>query len=423
MNLIKAADDLKNLSDQQLMMAGQNPVSVPPYLVLAEMKRREQLRAEFSKSQQQQPQPTVIQQTAQNLAQQQPQQMQQQAQPQAQGIMQTAPPQVVAMAGGGHVARYAEGDLVQAADGYAKAVGNFMEYQPTMSSYKAPGIATSYEQMRAMYPETSFADFKKSAETMYGTPDYSAEQELVARQMEQAKKGRPIIGDAFLSAARELAQFNPRETFAGKLARGIMGATQSIQSGREQQKKDMQAAMMANIALERMKREDEAKKVQAAMELSRQDRGTLISFMQTAEANSRALANMQQRATTEAEKMRIENERRRLGSQVDITKAALEFQEKLASNKTQLDVARIRAAAPPRTIDNSFKQSAEMVGILQKQQEQLAKQMESLSPNSPQYKQLSEKLNSVRDQIDLRMDELGQISAGSGIRVVDLGKK
>jgi len=59
MNLVKAADDLKNLSDQQLMMAGQNPVVVPPYLVLAEMKRREQLRAEYAKSAQAQQQPTT----------------------------------------------------------------------------------------------------------------------------------------------------------------------------------------------------------------------------------------------------------------------------------------------------------------------------------------------------------------------------
>jgi len=35
MNLVKAADDLKNLSDQPLMMAGQDPVVLPPYLVLA----------------------------------------------------------------------------------------------------------------------------------------------------------------------------------------------------------------------------------------------------------------------------------------------------------------------------------------------------------------------------------------------------
>jgi hypothetical protein len=54
MDLVKAADDIKNLSDQQLLAAQQNPVSVPPYLILAEMKRREQIRASYAKAQQQQ---------------------------------------------------------------------------------------------------------------------------------------------------------------------------------------------------------------------------------------------------------------------------------------------------------------------------------------------------------------------------------
>lgn len=44
MNLVQIADDLKNLSDQQLAAMAQTPQSVPPYLVVAELKRRSDMR-------------------------------------------------------------------------------------------------------------------------------------------------------------------------------------------------------------------------------------------------------------------------------------------------------------------------------------------------------------------------------------------
>lgn len=60
-DLIQQANDLKNLSDQQLQMV-QRDQSVPPYLVVSEMKRRDDMRKAYQAMQQQPRPPTVAQQ-------------------------------------------------------------------------------------------------------------------------------------------------------------------------------------------------------------------------------------------------------------------------------------------------------------------------------------------------------------------------
>jgi len=80
MNLIQQAEQLKNLPDQALAQMQQRPTDTPPYLVVAEMQRRANMRKAYQGAQQGTPmnQPPVAQQMAQQM--QQPP-MQQQAPP------------------------------------------------------------------------------------------------------------------------------------------------------------------------------------------------------------------------------------------------------------------------------------------------------------------------------------------------------
>ena len=291
MNLVKAADDIKNLSDQQLLSAGQNPVMVPPYLVLAEMKRREQLRAQYAKSQQQQQQPSVAQQVAQNLAQPQMGQPQQGApqQPPPQGIMQAAPPQAMAMAQGGHVARYADG---------GKGGSGISSFQSAIDAMKAllpkraataprtmPTVPTTEEEYLKMYPKKSPLDFISEAESLFGKPDYSKEEQLVARQRQLAEAKRPRIGDALIAAGAAMAaNRDPRVGLASLMAQGIGVGSQAYQSAKEQREKDMNTAMLAEIALNKMKQEDIGKRAKSAFDLYQADRGERIVLQQHLEA-------------------------------------------------------------------------------------------------------------------------------------------
>ena len=217
MNILKAADDIKNFSDQQLLSAGENPVMLPPYLVLAEMKRREQMRSEFAKSQQQQQPPTVIQQTAQNLAQSQQQQGQPQQgqpqqgmpqQPQAQGIMQGAPQQVMAMASGGYVPRYAAGT-----SNYGALLAREMNTPPPAPRPPAqapPSLAMSSEDIAKRYPDKPLAGYIDELRSAYGPRDYSAEKKLVDYQTQMAESKKPRFGDALIAAGAAMARLNAK---------------------------------------------------------------------------------------------------------------------------------------------------------------------------------------------------------------------
>lgn len=293
MNLVKAADDLKNLSDQQLMTAGQNPVVVPPYLVLAEMKRREQLRAEYAKSQQQQQQPTVAQQVVQGMAQGQPQQ---QPQPQAQGIMQAMPQggaPVQAMAGGGQVGRYADG---KAPVSYGQAIEPFLQQMLGMRTQVPPEIKSTLpmtpEDMAKIYRMPTIEEKMAAAQGLIGPRDYSQYEDYLRQQTQEAKARKPRLGDALIAAGAAMAaNRDPRVGIANILAQGIGSGSEAYRAQQERQKKDLQTAMMAQMALNKMKQEDRAKLVDLASSLASSEAGRNISVMQTVEANRRAEEN------------------------------------------------------------------------------------------------------------------------------------
>lgn len=352
MNLVKAADDLKNLSDQQLMMAGQNPVVVPPYLVLAEMKRREQLRAEYAKSQQQQQQPTVAQQVAQGMAQGQPQQ-QQQPQPQAQGIMQAMPQggsPVQAMAGGGQVGRYADGKAPEMSPELAYAMSLLSKQRVAVPTEVAPTLPMTMEDINRMYPSISVKDKIESARQILGTPDYSQYENYLQQQMQEAKAKRPSLGDALIAAGAAMAaNRDPRVGIANVLAQGIGAGSEAYRAQQERQKKDLQTAMMAQMAFGKMKQEDLNKRIELASQLASSERGEGIAKMQMLEHARTAAFNKMISAKSEAEKNNRAVELKKIDLIIEDLKQKgrheLDMDKIQAQGAISRDVARIGAAS------------------------------------------------------------------------------
>lgn len=388
MNLVKAADDLKNLSDQQLMSAGQNPVAVPPYLVLAEMKRREQLRAEYAKAQQgQQQQQPVIQQVAQNLVQGQPQQPQQQ-QPQAQGIMQAMPQGAVGMAGGGHVARYADGDLVTTAEGFRER-------------YKG---ATRAPQ-----------EISSTVEQMFGAPDYSRYEQLLQQQLQQAQAKKPRLGDALIAAGAAMAaNRDPRVGLASILAQGIGAGSQSYQAAKEQQQKDINAAMMAQMSLERMRQQDKEKKAGAMMELMRMDSGQLQTLATTLEANARAKYEAAAQERNSQRRMQYENSAREDEQAFRMAQQAAEIkfktEEGAKDRATQLKAASMRFAptGSKDSVGATIDDYQNYAGMLQKEIDSLYKVLETTRrqdapPIQNRIKELTSQKTSVLNMMQSAM--------------------
>ena len=360
MNLVKAADDLKNLSDQQLMMAGQNPVVVPPYLVLAEMKRREQLRAEYAKSQQQQQQPTVAQQVVQGMAQGQPQQ---QPQPQAQGIMQAMPQGAVGMAGGGHVARYADGVPEDAFSAYNSGYQNVMGSLDQMAGRKPTAIDTSslgldIDKIKQQLAGKQRAEYLAQVDDMMGKSDYSNAEALVRQQMQQAQGRKPRLGDALIAAGAAMAaNRDNRVGLASLLAQAIGTGSQHYETAKREQEKELNTAMMAKVALDKMKQEEHQKRAAAALQLAQFDQNKLIEAYKTTQQNQRFLIGEMSKAKTASEKQQFDLALKQMDFKLKALETAVGIQKHREDIDKDIKVAGIRAAdrganQPDRTLSS-----------------------------------------------------------------------
>lgn len=444
MNLIQAADLLKNLSDQQLVQANQNPTVIPPYLVLAEMKRREQVRAEFAKAQASQAQnKSVAQQTAENLM--QPQQMQQgqpqqqppQGQPQQpQGIMQAAPPQVAAMAGGGYVARYAEGTPIQQyREGVGKATQGLQQLGSTpirMADTSALGIDPG--QIREQFRGKPFEDYLSQIRQMQGQTDYGSYENLVRQQMEQAKARRPRLGDALIAAGAAMASNRDnRVGLASLLAKGIEVGSQAYDTAKREQQKELNTAMMAQVALDKMKQDESQKIGAAALQLSQFDQGKLIEAYKIGQQNARTLIEERNKAFTEERKRNIDLVLEQTRIQLKTVEAALNYQmniQKLVSEERQ---ASIRSGGRDQS-KNAFTALNNQQQVILKEQETILKQMSELPAASKEREVLVNRYRSLQNISDNLMNvavpavlqkfnapatEATYVRSGSGIQVVN----
>ena len=445
MNILKAADDIKNFSDQQLLSAGENPVMLPPYLVLAEMKRREQMRAEFAKSQQQQQPPTVIQQTAQNLAQSQQQQGQPQQgqpqqgmpqQPQAQGIMQGAPQQVMAMASGGYVPRYAAGtpkpDPMEQLMSFAAEARN---PPPNMNQqdrkYQAPaGLSIDPSKIMSQFQQKPIRDYLGSLDELQGKRDYSPEQRLVDYQTQMAEKNKPRLGDALIAAGAAMASNRDnRVGLANILAQSIGVGSQTYEAARKNQDESRKAAMAGQVSLGRMKQDDFQKRVATALQMAQGDQTKLIKAYEISQDNQRALEVSRSKFTSDQEdrnlKLQIDNNNRT----VEALKAAIDVNSKREGYANQLKVAGMRAAgsASNKTRNDAAENTAKLMGLTLEATKNLYTQLERESPGTPAYIEIANKIKAYQNQYDTfstyaqtpSVLNPGITGVGSKIRVVN----
>jgi hypothetical protein len=413
MNLVKAADDLKNLSDQQLMMAGQNPVVVPPYLVLAEMKRREQLRAEYAKSAQAQQQPTVMQQVTQNLVQQPQQQQPQQQQqpPQAQGIMQAAPPQVAAMAGGGHVARYANQGRVTTPSliqQYQNEAARSMQELQNLSNAPVRMADTSMlgmdpNQIKGQFAPKPFEDYLSQLSQLQGETNYGSAENLVRQQMQQAQARRPRIGDALIAAGAAMASNRDnRVGLANLLAQAIGVGSQTYDTAKREQQKELNAAMMAQVALDKMKQEERQRRGAAAMQLAQFDQNKLLEAYKIAQQNQRTLIEERNKALREQDKRIIDAQIEKNKSNLDILKTTLGYKQHLDTLASNEATARIRASSGEGGQTKlGLSGLQDQQNSILKQLEATQKQMELLRPGTPEADILGKKYLSLEKELDM----------------------
>jgi len=294
MNLLKIQDALKNASDDQLMQLMQAPdSSAPSYLVLSEIRRRKDMRAQ----QQQEPETTV----AEDLA----------APPQTyadeQGIRSLRTPGYEAeeqaaeeaqQFRSGGIVRMAEGDVVQADPAASYAPGD-----------RVPTLAEVYQRNAGLFPD------------MMG----GLRERMQKERIDPAARKNEAINLALVEAGlRMAASKNP--SFLGAVGEGAAPAVQSYTQQAGQIRAEQRQGLRDEMDL-------------AKQEITRQYMVGQISAAEHRNLTAEIGANNRLRAQLAGQ---AANTDRTIRSQEEISRRALELEDRRAGNISQREGDRLR---------------------------------------------------------------------------------
>ena len=289
MNLIQQAERLKTLPDQELLAMQQRPTVIAPYLVVAEMQRRQTMRKAATAGQDPVQQTTVAQEMSSRLAGMQP--------PQQQVQQQQMPPAQQMRTGG--VVRAQTGlavgpDLAEVAPNPLENFAAQMVAGQSVPGAPLPqnlfGMALSPTDM-AQYgaPTDTAAELAKLRQVRGENPLAKIAEEL--RAEEQRTRGKKQgIGEILMRLGLGMAA-SRRPDFLGAIGEGGIGALQGFMQNRQltqQQADELQRRRLA--LLERVQGSEDVLTREAA-DLSRAQNAARNMQIQTVEANRRAMAN------------------------------------------------------------------------------------------------------------------------------------
>jgi len=263
MNLIQQAEELKNVPDQALAQMSQGMGSVPPYLVMSEMKRREQMRKAYTAQKGGDPvqRRTVMEEMRERFT---PMEMQQQQQqPQVGQVAPNAP--APRMAGGG----------LTAVNGFIRKLAGGTEEDDYPMESDLSGLPINSQTLPQLYANQTFtpddaplmptemAVTGKQLNSRWGS---TAEAEAAAKkfmesrkssrlegvaerlaQMEQAARGKKAdIGQILMQLGLGMAA-SRRPDFAGAIGEGGLGALHGYM-----QQKQLNQAQADNFMKQRL---------------------------------------------------------------------------------------------------------------------------------------------------------------------------
>lgn len=282
MNIIQISEQLKGVPDAYLGQLSKNPGQLPPYLVAAEMGRRQTMRKAYQDeaAQAQTANPmnrkSVMEEMSEKFQAQGPGAMpgqEQQQQPQAQQMAPNAPQR---MAGGGLAAlRRADGTPDEYEE-YAATVGgpqvggagiaaipdwianNTMEWMPGKPQVGSP-VATTLAELNAMGGEKPklaaiMAELQGARGKQRLEPEIAA---LAAREAEYRNK-KPSLGSILMQMGLGMAA-SKRPDFAGAVGEAGLGALGGYQAEKQRNEAQANAALGSRLtALQQMQTSDDA---------------------------------------------------------------------------------------------------------------------------------------------------------------------
>lgn len=410
MNLIQQAEQLKGVPDQMLVQMQQRPVDVPPYLVVAEMQRRQNMRKAYEGSQAQQrnavPQPPVAQQMGQ--------QMQQQAMQQQQA---PAPMQM------------AEGGLASLANYFNQMGGSQLpEVNPALLGLQQfPGDPMRDEYVNIPNYGQPISMGEALAE-LRGVRGKSPLEDLAREYEEEEKRYRekkPGLGQILMQLGLGMAA-SRRPDWAGVIGEGGMGAMQGYLSERQRNQSMADRARQGKLgALEALQRSDD-RLFDLANDQVRGNVATINTNKITGEEARRAylkrIADAELRDKIEAglaSRNDADNERAIRLEQMKESRSDASEARKFAHEK---ELAQIRAAARGRGREREPKDESKtkisQIQALANRYDRKANQLEKQAAaiynnNDPQKMELLRRAQESRRQADQYMDQVEGLVLGS----------
>ena len=310
MNLVQQAEQIKLIPDAVLGPMQQNPTVFPPFLVLAEMQRREAMRNSSRASGDPVQQKTVAEEMREKFnpapQMQQPMQnpQQQMAQPMPQAGMPGAPS--MRLAGGGLASlleQAPQGNGLAGLWGSMTGLGGMPPVDPAMANPQYPAAAPfgSYddepaitpEQLAKRFPTGSLKETKAETDALRAPNGLKEFSDLLATQEKDARGKKPKIGEILMNLGLAMAA-SKRPDFAGAVGEGGLAALQGYSKQRDANLERADSLMKQRMGLaEAMQRRDD-QGVSDAMAAHAQKQHNRNADMQSLEASKRAQWNQKQ---------------------------------------------------------------------------------------------------------------------------------
>jgi len=379
MNLIEQAERLKTLPDQELVQMQQRPTMIAPFLVLAEMQRRETMRKAATSGQDPVQQTTVAQEMSSRLA-----QMQQPQQPQQTQQMRT-------------------GGAVRAANGLP------MEMPPTLASESLPAGSDFASQLAgmqnlprrplvtnpAMMPFMTRADIEREqgppldiAETLTrirkirGESPLAALSEQLKQREEQVRGQRQSLGETLMRLGLGMAA-SRRPDFLGAVGEGGLSALQGYVQNRDFTRKEAADLLRQRMAVEAQRQQSDDVLFREAGQLASAEQYGRVSAGQAIQSGRNALLNQMNEDVRAQEKQRkdeeIAKENRRFQIELQKAKSQDEAAQKYQQHLFNLDEIKARAQYGGTTGGGGGERSGEELKLLNSAISQNNSMIDSLS--------------------------------------------
>ena len=310
MNLVQQAEQIKLIPDAVLGPMQQNPTVFPPFLVLAEMQRREAMRNSSRATGDPVQQKTVAEEMREKFnpapQMQQPAQnpQQQMAQPMPQAGMPGAPS--MRLAGGGLASlleQAPQGNGLAGLWGSMTGLGGMPPVDPALANPQFPAAAPfgSYddepaitpEQLAKRFPTGSLKETKAETDALRAPNGLKEFSDLLATQEKDARGKKPKIGEILMNLGLAMAA-SKRPDFAGAVGEGGLAALQGYSKQRDANLERADSLMKQRMGLaEAMQRRDD-QGVSDAMSAHAQKQHNRNADMQSLEASKRAQWNQRQ---------------------------------------------------------------------------------------------------------------------------------